>query len=539
MLNYNQLLNELEKRVMALYNDSEAFEQLKVVLDKWNKESFDIISPIDEKTVYMITYGDSIYEKDINTLETLNKFMDNYLKGIISDIHLLPMFEYTSDDGFSVVDFRKVDPKLGDFNDIDKLKNNYKLMFDFVANHVSKSSDYFKGYIANNPKYKDFFIEFCEDEDYSNYTRPRTSPLFHEYDNGHKVLTTFSEDQVDVNIKNFAVFAELTDVLLYYANKGATSIRLDAIGFLWKESGTTSIHLSQTHEIVKLWRMIVDYFKPNTQIITETNVPHKENISYFGAEDEANMVYQFALPPLVFHSFVNENAKKLSNWAKTINLDSNKITYFNFLSSHDGIGLRPTEGILTDDERQTLANRVKENGGRISYKSNPDGSQSIYELNINYHDALVNKEYDEEIQIKQIMAANAILFTVVGVPAIYYNTLLGSRNDYAGLESSGINRRINREKFEYNHLVNELENDTRRQTILKGIQSLIAMRQQNTAFNPYAVQKVLDVHQCIFAIERHNIETNEKAEVFVNTSNEVINLEKQNLVLEPFEVVIR
>ena len=539
MLNYNQLLSELEKRVMALYNNSEAFEQLKVILDKWNKESFDVISPIDEKTVYMITYGDSIYEKDINTLETLNKFMDNYLKGIISDIHLLPMFEYTSDDGFSVVDFRKVDPKLGDFNDINKLKNNYKLMFDFVANHVSKSSDYFKGYIANNPKYKDFFVEFSEDEDYSNYTRPRTSPLFHEYDNGHKVLTTFSEDQVDVNIKNSAVFAELTDVLLYYANKGATSIRLDAIGFLWKESGTTSIHLPQTHEIVKLWRMIVDYFKPNTQIITETNVPHKENISYFGTEDEANMVYQFALPPLVFHSFVNGNAKKLSDWAKTINLDSNKITYFNFLSSHDGIGLRPTEGILTEDERQTLAKRVKENGGRVSYKSNPDGSQSIYELNINYHDALVNKEYDEETQIKQIMAANAILFTVVGVPAIYYNTLLGSRNDYAGLESSGINRRINREKFEYNHLVSELENDNRRQTIFKGIQSLIAMRQENTAFNPYSTQKVLDIHECVFAIERHNTKTNEKAQVFVNTSNEVINLEEQKLVLKPFEVVIR
>ncbi len=539
MLSYNELISELKDRVSALYQDEKAFEPMQAVLDKWKAEKFDVISEVDEKTVYMITYGDSIYEKDTNTLQTLHKFMNGYLKDTISDIHLLPMFEYTSDDGFSVVDFRKVDPNLGDFSDIDQLKNDYKLMFDFVANHVSQSSDYFKGFLANDPQYKDFFVEFDPTADYSNFTRPRTSPLFHEYENGHKALSTFSKDQVDLNVKNPKVLAELTDVLLYYASKGATSIRLDAIGFLWKESGTTSIHLPQTHEIVKLWRLIVDFFKPNTQIITETNVPHVENISYFGNEDEANMVYQFALPPLVFHSFVTENAQKLSDWAKTIDLGSDKITYFNFLSSHDGIGLRPTEGILTDEERQGLASRVKANGGEISYKSNPDGSQSIYELNINYHDALVNQEYDEETQMKQIMAANTILFSVIGAPAIYYNTLLGSRNDYVGLKNSGINRRINREKFEYSQLVNELETDARRQTILGGIKQLIETRKQYSAFNPYASQKVLDVNEKVFAIERFNASTNQTVQVFVNVSNETIELTQYGITLEPFASLIQ
>ncbi len=536
---YNKLLNELQSRITVLYGDKEAFKEVKIVLDKWNEEKFDTVTPVDENTTYMITYGDSIYEKGEKTLTTLHKFANRYLEGVISDIHLLPMFEYTSDDGFSVVDYRKVDPDLGDFTHIDEMKKDYKLMFDFVANHVSKSSDYFKGYIVNDEKYKEFFIEFDEKEDYSNFTRPRTTPLFHDYENGHRVLGTFSEDQVDVNIKNPKVLAELTDVLLFYAAKGATSIRLDAIGFLWKESGTTSMHLEQTHEIVKLWRLILDYFKPNTQIITETNVPHKENISYFGECDEANMVYQFALPPLVFHSFVNEDASVLSEWAKTVDLGSDKITYFNFLSSHDGIGLRPTEGILNDDQRKVLADRVEKNGGKISYKSNPDGSQSIYELNINYHDALVNKEYDEETQIKQILAANAILFTVVGAPAIYYHTLLGSRNDYIGLENSGINRRINREKLEYNQICKELESDERRMKIFGGIKELIAMKKKYSAFNPYAYQTVLDAPKEVFAIERYNKSTNNKVEVFINTSNRKIEIPEHNASLEPFEFVVR
>lgn len=536
---YKKLLDEIEPRLTKLYGSGEAFDVVKPVLDKWENETFDKIPSISQNTVYMITYGDSIFEANTKTLTTLHKFTNKYLKGIVTDIHLLPMFEYTSDDGFSVVDFRKVDPALGDFSHIDELKNDYKLMFDFVANHVSKSSEYFKKFVANDPEFANFFIEFDENEDYSNFTRPRTSPLFHEYENGHKALTTFSEDQVDVNIKNPKVLAELTDVLLYYAKMGATSIRLDAIGFLWKESGTTSLHLEQTHEIIKIWRKIMDHFKPNTQIITETNVPHKENISYFGAGDEANMVYQFALPPLVFHSFVNENAKKLSDWASAITLEHDTITYFNFLSSHDGIGLRPTEGILTDEERTRLADRVTKNGGKISYKSNSDGSQSVYELNINYHEAIVNKDYSEELQIKQIIAANAILFSVIGVPAIYYHSLLGSGNDYVGLEKSNINRRINREKLEYNKLVDELENSDRRKKIFGGIKELIETRKKHSAFNPYAKQKVLQANDSVFAIERHNVETDEKVQVFVNVSNSVQKLDEYSITLEPFQFIIK
>ncbi len=313
----------------------------------------------------------------------------------------------------------------------------------------------------------------------------------------------------------------MTDILLEYAYKGAASIRLDAIGFIWKESGTSCMHLPQTHAIIQLWRLDLDYFKPNTQIITETNVPHAENISYFGdGTNEAHMVYQFSLPPLVLHAFTVHNSRKLTEWAKTIGKVSDQATYFNFLASHDGIGMRPTEGILSEEEKQLLVEKVLQNAGRVSYKTNTDGSRSVYELNINYFDALMNRDTDvtEERQVQKMLAAHAILLSVIGVPAIYYHSLLGSRNDYKGLEESGINRRINREKLEYGRIVHELENNSRRKAIFHGLKRMIEIRRKQPAFSPYAPQKILELGDHVFALKRENEHTGESVYLVANVT---------------------
>ncbi|MDK2563747.1 alpha-amylase family glycosyl hydrolase [Romboutsia sedimentorum] len=327
------------------------------------------------------------------------------------------MFEYTSDDGFSVVDYMEIDKKLGEWETIKSFSNDYRLMFDFVANHISKSSKWFKGYLNGDEKYKEYFIKRDENFDYSKVVRPRTSPIIHAYKGKEGVKTawtTFSEDQLDINIKHFPVLIETT--------------------------GTTCIHLPQTHSIIQLWRLILDYFKPNTQIITETNVPHKENISYFGDKsNEAHMVYQFTLPPLTLYTLTTHDSTKLTKWARSIDKVSGSATYF-----------------------------TTDNGGKVSYKNNPDGSKSVYELNINYLDALINKDEDvsEEIQVQKILSAHAILLSFVGIHAIYYHSLLGSKNYYKGVEESGINRRINREKLEYNDICEQLEKDSRRKKYL-------------------------------------------------------------------------
>ncbi|MGG3561286.1 alpha-amylase family glycosyl hydrolase [Neobacillus rhizosphaerae] len=509
--------------------------EINKLAKKWMKKEWKETSHLTEKNVYLITYGDIIKEEGQPALRTLNRFINEYAKNEITDIHLLPMFPYTSDDGFSVVDYRQIHPKLGDWADIEQMAEDYRLMFDFVANHMSKSSKWFQGYLKDDPKYKNFFIPKEDDFDASKVVRPRTSPLYHEY-GGKTAWTTFSEDQVDVNFKHFPVLLEMTDILLEYAFRGGTSIRLDAIGFMWKESGTSCIHLPQTHAIIQLWREILMELELNTLLITETNVPHNENISYFGdGQNEAHMVYQFSLPPLVLHTLTTHNASKLTKWAKTIGKVSDKATYFNFLASHDGIGMRPTEGILTEEERSALAEKVLENGGRVSYKSNPDGTESPYELNINYMDALINKEEDvsEDIIVEKMLAAHSILFSVMGVPAIYYHSLLGSGNDYEGIEASGINRRINREKFEYEDLISQLEVSTRRQKVFSGIKKIIRTRQKETAFSPFADQDILELGEQVFSLIRQNKETDETVLFIVNTAKEKIEVK---LPLEGYDL---
>ncbi|MGD7043246.1 sugar phosphorylase [Jeotgalibacillus proteolyticus] len=517
-----------EKQLKTIYGSEyeDRFKnEMQTLVEKWKKESWPETSSVTERNVYLITYGDIVQKKGEPALKTLNTFLTEHAKEEITDVHLLPMFPYTSDDGFSVTDYRTIDPKLGDWQDIERLSQSYRLMFDFVANHMSKSSSWFQGYLKDDPAYKHYFVSHNDAFDTSHVVRPRTSPLIHTYEGGKTAWTTFSEDQVDVNFRHLPVLLEMTTILLEYAQRGGTSIRLDAIGFMWKESGTSCIHLPQTHAIIQLWREILDELKLNTLLITETNVPHQENISYFGSgENEAHMVYQFSLPPLVLHSFTTHSAKTLSNWAKSIDKVSDKATYFNFLASHDGIGMRPTEGILTEEERNALADKVLQNGGRVNYKSNPDGSESPYELNCNYMDALINPEEDQEedIQVQKMLAAHSILFSVMGVPAVYYHSLLGSENDYEGLEESGINRRINREKFEYDELVEELSSSSRRKKVFAGMKQLIRTRQSARALSPFAGQEILDLNPQVFAVKRTNDETGDELLAVVNTSNEKV-----------------
>ncbi|EAD7000893.1 sugar phosphorylase [Listeria monocytogenes] len=507
-----ELVNQIEVKLRKIYQAAYQpayLEKMLACAENYSNNTRGSIDTISEKNVYLIAYGDSIFEKNKHPLQTLNEFLQEYAQDVITDVHLLPIFPSTSDDGFSVTDYKQIDEQLGDWDDVQKMSENFRVMLDFVANHMSKSSDWFKRFSDNEAPYNQFFIEKDSQFDYKNVTRPRTSPLFHKYENGKELWTTFSEDQLDLNVRNIDCLVALTDVLLFYASKQATSIRLDAIGFLWKTSGTTCMHLPETHEIISLWRLLIDELYPNLQIITETNVPHEENISYFGdGENEANMVYQFPLPPLVLHTFTCHDTTKLSKWAKSISQVSSTATYFNFLASHDGIGMRPATGILSDEEINSLVQKAVQNGGQVSYKDNADGTQSVYELNINYGEALQNPGEDttEELVTKKIIAAHSILLTLQGVPAIYYHSLLGSKNDLVGYEESGINRRINREKMEKNQLVHELETDTYRQTIFTSLKKLVQIRRNHTAFSPFATQEILDLGPDVFAIKRESEE---------------------------------
>ncbi|MDX1522687.1 MAG: alpha-amylase family glycosyl hydrolase, partial [Anaerolineae bacterium] len=337
---------------------------------------------VTERDAILITYGDQIREPSRSPLQSLAEVFGENLSGVVSGVHLLPFYPYTSDDGFSVVDYLQVDPDAGDWSDLELLRQNFRLMFDAVINHISASSRWFQGFVAGDPAYANYFITEDPATNLSAVTRPRTLPLLTPVDtaNGQQhVWTTFSPDQIDLNYSHPPVLLEIIDVLLFYVAHGAELIRLDAIAFMWKEVGTTCIHLPHTHRIIQLFRTILDAVAPNVLLITETNVPHAENLSYFGdGQNEAQLVYQFSLAPLMLHTFYTGDATVLKNWADGLEQLPDTATFFNFIASHDGIGLRPVEGILTPEEVQTLADYTLRHGGQVSYKSNPDGSQSPY-----------------------------------------------------------------------------------------------------------------------------------------------------------------
>jgi glycosidase len=339
--------------------------------------------------------------------------------------------------------------------------------------------------------------------------RPRTSPLFHGFTRPDgttvEAWTTFGDDQVDVNLANPAVLLDLTDVLLGYVAAGASSIRLDAIGFLWKESGTTCLHLPQTHAVIKMWRALLDDLAPAVQLVTETNVPHADNVSYYGSgDDEAHQVYQFALPPLVLHSFVSGSTRELTAWAGGIGPISQSATWFNFLASHDGIGMRATEGLLDDGQRQAMVDRVLAHGGGVSMAAGPDGSQTLYELNLSYLDALCtpSEAADPAVVAAKSLAAHAILLSLLGVPAIYYHSLFGSGPDHAGMDDSGIKRRINREVLDADSLIEQLATDERRHLVFSGLLRMMRVRRGQPALTPYGSQHVEDVDPRVFAVRR-------------------------------------
>lgn len=460
-------------------------------------------------TACLITYGDGIRRRGETPLHTLADFLREHVGDVFSDLHLLPMFPWTSDDGFAVVDHRAVNPVVGTWAEVAELAVDYAVMIDFVANHTSSSSPWFTGWLARHPAYNGFYLERDPDFDDSRVTRPRTTPLFHPFarPDGSKAWawTTFGEDQVDVDVRNPGTLLELTDVLLGYLVKGASAIRLDAIGFLWKESGTSCLHLPQTHAVIKLWRALVDYVAPGARLLTETNVPHEENISYFGdGSDEAHLVYQFTLPPLVLHSFVAGSTARLNGWAAGVGAVSPEATWFNFLASHDGIGLRATEGILDDRERAALVERTRAHGGGVSMASRPDGTRTVYELNLSYLDALCSPEEARNgaTVAAKGLAAHSILCAFLGVPAIYYHSLVGSPPDHEGMATSRINRRINRAVLDADRLVDDLDCDPRRRAVFSGLCHLLDVRRQHEAFSPFGTQRVELLDDRVFALRR-------------------------------------
>lgn len=486
------IIREILNRIYGREEGRRAGDQIKSLLEKFSHRTSRRESFFSQDDTILITYGDSLNQSDRPPLETLQEFARKRLQNAFSGIHILPFFPFSSDDGFSVMDFKKVNPRLGSWDDIRQIADVFDLMVDLVLNHISAKSDWFQRYLNQEEGFECLAIEVCDDDDMSCVVRPRTTPLLTKFCKADgkdvHVCTTFSADQVDLNFKSLDVLKKMIDVLLFYVQQGARLIRLDAIAYLWKEPGTCCIHLEQTHDMVKLFRAVLDQVAPEVMIITETNVPHAENISYLGnGRDEAQMVYNFTLPPLLLYTFLKEDPTVFCQWAETLRLPSAHTTFFNFTASHDGIGVRPLEGILPEAEIQFLADHVKRSGGRVSCKSNPDGTESPYELNITYIDALSSPDDDDTVRANRFLASQSIQLALPGVPGVYIHSLLGSRNWLEGVKQTGRARTINRKPLSYETVLEQINSpDHFRHRIFTTYVKMLTIRRQQPAFHPNA-----------------------------------------------------
>jgi|GEM_PF-1139 len=538
-----QVHQGVEERLRNIYGEqstSEIAAQIfeTIPLAKKAIESSPKANPWDEKDIMVITYADSIKANNEVPLKTLYNFCRNELKPYINNVHILPFNPYSSDDGFSVIDYNAVNPEHGSWSDIEQFSKHFNIMADLVLNHCSSESTWFQNFLNDTSPGKDYFIEGSRFKDLSKVVRPRSSPLLTSVKTvaGEKeVWCTFSADQVDLDFSNPAVLLEIIRIIQLYLDKGIHIFRLDAVAFLWKEDGTDCIHRPETHEVIRLIRLVLEQLEPSAILITETNVPNKENLSYFGNGNEAHLIYNFSLPPLLLHAMLSGDCRHLKKWMMSMPPARRGRAYLNFIASHDGIGLRPAEGLLSKTEQDDLITTLRDFGGEISMRRTPEGELTPYEANISLYSAMAGTigKGKDSWQTERFIAAHTIMLALEGLPAFYIHSLLGTENDLDGMAESGHARSINRYKWDAQDLKRTLSDDTKHhKPLFDELRRRIGIRKEQEAFHPNATQYTLHLGNQIVGFWRENLNRAQSIFAIHNISDQVqqIPLVELNLI---------
>jgi sucrose phosphorylase len=543
-----QLLNEtVLYHLQAIYAEVDTPKPLQQLtdeiiqimrLDEDFQESVPHRNNWDQHDMVLITYGNSVQRDGEEPLKTLHTFMNEHIRDYINGVHILPFFPFCSDDGFAVMDYYQVNPILGDWEDIEHIAHDYRLMADLVINHGSSSGEWFNNFIKGDGIGHDYFYTTPPDTPVSQVVRPRTTPLLRETEtaDGTKyVWCTFSHTQVDFDFRNIEVLKEFINIIRFYLDKGIRIFRLDAVAFLWKKPGTNCLNLPETHEVVRLMRSLIQHAQPDAIIITETNIPNRENLSYFGNANEAHCIYNFSLPPLLVNTMVTGNCTYLKQWLMSMPPAQNGTAYFNFIASHDGIGLRPAEGLLSETEIASLISTMQNFGGQISWRAGDNGVKKPYEINIALFDALQGTtEGKDEWNIDRFVCAHAIMLALEGIPGIYIHSLLATSNDTKKLEETKQNRGINRHEWNYDVLQTKLADPESQQNKVSSLlKKLIHLRQQQRAFHPNATQFTLHMGEHLFGFWRQSMDRKQSIFCIYNISKtpQPLRIAELNLVV--------
>ncbi|MDC3016416.1 alpha-amylase family glycosyl hydrolase [Candidatus Pelagibacter sp.] len=550
-------------KILLSKKDIDNFEnEIIKIINHFNKKNPKKKKTISEKTTLVICYGDSVYSGKKKSIKVFQNFFQKRLKDYFNTIHFLPFYPSSSDSGFAVKDHYKVENKLGNWSDIKNISKLNNVMADLVINHSSARGLWFKNFLKKKEPGKDFFLTVDSNFNISKVVRPRDHKLLKKitiFNKSDYLWRTFSPDQIDLNFKNPSVLIQFIKIMIHLINNGITIFRLDAIAYLWKENKSQCINLKQTHEIIKLLRIVINLLNVQTTIITETNLPEKENLSYFGKNDEANWIYNFSLPPLLIHAFLFENSSYLNRWSKNLPNTKRGNNYLNFIASHDGIGIRPTEGLLSKNTLNNFLKRLKKNGSKFSYRKVKNKTKKVYEANITVFDALKKSDFDQagKFYLERYLSAHAIMVSFEGIPAIYFNSIFGTANDEAKFVITGNNRDVNRYKWNLNNITKKLKNNKTKQSIFyQKITNLLNIRRKQKAFHPNASRLNLKFGTKIYGYKRISIDNKQSILCITNLSSKIqkvqlnkayhnwynligpkIEIKNKFLILKPFETI--
>lgn len=512
-----------------------AFSVLGIDWRKHTEVSTEELKKWSQKDVYLITYGDSIIQHGEKGLKTFERFYQKHLSQWFTAVHILPFHPYTSDDGFAVSDFETIREDLGDWSDIARLAENCRVMGDLVINHISSQHPWFVEFTEGTTPGLNYIYTTEPDHDISQVVRPRSHPLLQTFETrlGEKtVWCTFSRDQVDLDFSNPDLFMEMLRIVLNYVKNGIRTIRLDAVGFIWKEPNSTCINLPQAHWIVQAMRAAITAVHPDVQFITETNVPLAENLSYFGDQNEAHMIYNFSLAPVLAHAILSGRSSALRKCMMRMPSSPAGCTFFNFTASHDGIGLRPAENLLTEDQIAKLIDHSIKMGGEVTYRQTLEQGLKAYEINITLASLLQeNFEHENKKGLERFILSQAIAMSIEGIPAIYIQSIFASQNDRKGFEKTGMARRINRKQWHYDDAVHTLTQDDRGACAFQQLTSLLSIRQGQSAFHPNATQYTLNLGPHLMGIWRESLLKDQNIFCVFNLSSEPQRLDLDNLNL--------
>ncbi|WP_130175923.1 sucrose phosphorylase [Cryobacterium sp. SO1] len=400
--------------------------------------------------VQLIAYADRLG----GSLAGLQGLLDTDLKGVFNGVHILPFFTPFDgvDAGFDPVDHTEVDARLGSWDDVRALANTHDVVVDVIVNHVSADSAQFRDVVAHGRDSRWFemfltmdkvFPDGARESDLLGVYRPRPGlPLIQMTlgDEPHLVWTTFTPQQIDVDVRSELTRDYLRSILDALAAAGVTMIRMDAVGYAVKTPGTTSFMTPETFAFIEELR--VEAAERGMQTLVEVHSYYKRQVEIAALVD---CVYDFALPPLVLHAAHSGDHEPLLRWLEV--RPTNAVTV---LDTHDGIGIVDVgsdpdtgeAGLLDDQQLDALVESIHDATGGTSRLATGAAASNLdlYQVNSTFFDALGSDD-------RRYLAARAVQYFTPGVPQVYYVGAFAGGNDTDLLEQSGVGRDINRHRY--------------------------------------------------------------------------------------------